>query len=73
MFDYAIQDVENRKNLYVAYETRDERFARTYAENKQRSDCEVYWETESNGKLFRVICTKQRMTSNEPRQVSVPR
>ena len=66
MLDYAIVDFENRKNLYVAHETRDEGAAREVASYIKGGNCEVYCETESNGKLFRVICVKRKAMSDVP-------
>jgi hypothetical protein len=66
MIDYAIIDFENRQNLYVAYETRDVGVAESYVKDKQGGDCEVYFETESRGKLYRVICVKGKVESDAP-------
>jgi len=66
VLDYAIVDFQDRKNLYVAVETRDAGIAETYVKDKRGSNCEVYYETESNGKLFRVICEKVKAKSYDP-------
>ena len=65
MVEYAIIDFQNR-TLYVAHETRDRRVAEAVVAGKPNGDCDVYYETESNGKLFRVLCTKEIVKTGVP-------
>ena len=73
MLDYAIVDFENRQNLKVYQETYSREEAANIVQMVNTGDCEVYYEIVGQRKLYRIICKQEKVTSNEPRQVSIPR
>lgn len=65
---YAIQDISDTSRtprvLQVVSEYDNRAEAEIDARGRKVGNCEVYFETERDGKRYRVICEKKRMVSD---------
>jgi hypothetical protein len=65
---YAIQDISQERGtarqLKVVAEYDNEAEADFAVSRLKVGGCEVYWETERDGKRYRVICPKTNMNSD---------
>lgn len=64
---YDIQDIGDtggkKKELTVVAEYDNRREAEVDARQRKIGNCEVYYETERDGKRYRVICERTKMVS----------
>jgi hypothetical protein len=66
IYDYQIIDVnEPKKMLKVVYESDNRRDAEETRDRFKMVGCEVY--AEVGGKLYRIICEQEKVTSNYAR------
>ena len=63
VFDYIGTDIESR-NKVVIEETRDRAVAEEIVKKRKDSSCEVYYEIEQDGKLYRVLCDRTTVKSD---------